>query len=107
MKLDDVSDNFNLPDLHHALSAFLHRDTRNGNMTHGVGVPRRSLIDRPPILPFDRVQVSYHDSSVALPAQTLHASPSSPEWLKGRRDAVLVNIDGQYEWPQSGVETHI
>jgi hypothetical protein len=113
MKLDDVSDNFNLPDLHHALSAFLQRDTRNGNMTHGVGVPRRSLIDRPPILPFDRVQVwhtvrlqqvSYHDSSVALPAQTLHASPSSPEWLKGRRDAVLVNIDGQYEWPQSGLK---
>ncbi|KAG2739313.1 hypothetical protein P692DRAFT_20881930 [Suillus brevipes Sb2] len=115
MKLDDVSDNFNLPDLHHALSAFLQRDTRNGNMTHGVGVPRRSLIDRPPILPFDRVQVwhtvrlqqvSYHDSSVALPAQTLHASPSSPEWLKGRRDAVLVNIDGQYEWPQSGLKGH-
>lgn len=113
MKLDDVSDNFNLPDLHHALSAFLQRDTRNGNMTHGVGVPRRSLIDRPPILPFDRVQVwhtvrlqqvSYHDSSVALPAQTLHTSPSSPEWLKGRRDAVLVNIDGQYEWPQSGLK---
>jgi hypothetical protein len=92
MKLDDVSDNFNLLDLCHALSAFLQRDMRNGNMIHGVGVLRRSLIDRPPILPFDRVQVwhtvrlqhvSYHDSSVALLAQTLHASPSSPEWLKG------------------------
>ncbi|KAG2046507.1 hypothetical protein BDR06DRAFT_1014664 [Suillus hirtellus] len=115
MKLDDVSDNFNLLDLHHALSAFLQCDTRNGNMTHGVGVPRRSLIDRPPILPFDRVQVwhtvrlqqvSYHDLSVALPAQTLHASPSSPEWLKGQRDAVLVNIDGQYEWPQSRLKGH-
>ncbi|KIK33927.1 hypothetical protein CY34DRAFT_26962 [Suillus luteus UH-Slu-Lm8-n1] len=113
MKLDDVSDNFNLPDLRHTLLAFLQHDMRNRNMIHGVRVPRRSLIDRPPILPFDRVQVwhtvrlqqiSYHDSSVALPAQTLHASPSSPEWLKGRRDAVLVNIDGQYEWPQSGLK---
>jgi hypothetical protein len=113
MKLDDVSDNFNIPDLRHALSDFLRRDTRNGNMIHGVGVSRRSLIDHPPTLPFDRVQVwhtvrlqqvSYHDLSVTLPAQTLHASPPSPEWLKGRKDAILVNIDGQYEWPQSGLK---
>ncbi|KAG0695633.1 hypothetical protein DFH29DRAFT_879890, partial [Suillus ampliporus] len=57
MKLDDVSNNFNIPDLRHALSDFLRRDTRNGNMIHGVGVPRRSLIDDPPTLPFDCVQV--------------------------------------------------
>ncbi|KAG1784901.1 uncharacterized protein HD556DRAFT_1451287 [Suillus plorans] len=113
MKLDDIADTFNIPGLHHALSDFLQRDARNRNLIHGVGVPRRSLIDRPLTLPFDRAQVwhtvrlqqvSYHDSSAALPAQTLHTSPSSPEWLKGRRDAVLVNIDGQYEWPQSGLK---
>ncbi|KAG2146499.1 uncharacterized protein EDB93DRAFT_1250780 [Suillus bovinus] len=39
MKLDDVSNNFNIPDLCHALSAFLQCDMRNGNMIHGVGVP--------------------------------------------------------------------
>ncbi|KAG1900850.1 uncharacterized protein F5891DRAFT_1225473 [Suillus fuscotomentosus] len=113
MKLDDIADTFNIPDLCHALSDFLQRDARNQNLIHGVGVPRRSLIDRPPTLPFDCAQVwhtvrlqqvSYHDSSTALPAQTLHASPSSSEWLKGRRDAVLVNIYGQYEWPQSGLK---
>lgn len=53
MKLDDVSDNFNIPDLRHTLSAFLQCDMRNGNMIHGVAVPRRSLIDHPQILPFD------------------------------------------------------
>ncbi|KAG1831476.1 hypothetical protein EV424DRAFT_1314149, partial [Suillus variegatus] len=113
MKLDDIADTFNIPDLHHALSDFLQCDARNRNLIHGVGVPRRSLIDHPPTLPFDHAQVwhtvrlqqvSYHDSSAALLAQTLHASPSSPKWLKGRRDAVLVNIDGQYEWPQSGLK---
>lgn len=112
MKIDDVADEFNIPDLRDAISNFLRLDARNRDVIHGVGISRRSLIDRPSTLPFDRVQVwhtvrlqevSFHDPCVILPAQTLHASPPCPGWPKGQRDAVLINVDREYEWPQSGL----
>ncbi|KAG1843085.1 hypothetical protein C8R48DRAFT_619062 [Suillus tomentosus] len=117
LKIDEVADDFNIPDLRQVLSDFLQRDTRNGEAGHGLGVPRRSLIDRPSTLPFERIQVwhvvrlqqvSFHDASVVLPAQTVHASPPSPVsgWPKGRRDAVLVNVDQAYDWPKSGLMGH-
>ncbi|KAG1905438.1 uncharacterized protein F5891DRAFT_1183385 [Suillus fuscotomentosus] len=93
MKIDDVADEFNILDLHDAISNFLQLDARNRDVIHEVGVSRRSLIDRPSTLPFDRVQVwhtvhlqevSFHDPRVILPAQTLHASPPCPGWPKGQ-----------------------
>ncbi|KAG2058765.1 hypothetical protein BDR06DRAFT_980181 [Suillus hirtellus] len=87
LKIDEVADQFNIPDLRYALSDFLQRDARNGNGVFGVGVPRRSLIDRPLNIPFERIQVWHtvhlqqvclHDSRVVLPAQTMHASPPCP-----------------------------
>jgi len=112
VKIEDVASDFNIPNLHVVLSDFLQRDSRDRETVHGVDGPRiRPLIDRSSTLPFDRVQVwhsvrlqqtSFHESSV-LPAQTVHASPSSPEWPKGRRDTVLVNVDGESEWPKSGL----
>jgi hypothetical protein len=113
VKLDDVSTDFNLPDLHVALSSFLQHDVRERGIVHGVGGPRqRPSIDRPPILPFDRVQLwntvrlqlkSFHNPDIVLPAQTIHASPPGPGWPKGRWDAILVNVDTAYEWPKSGL----
>ncbi|KAG0705985.1 hypothetical protein DFH29DRAFT_799255 [Suillus ampliporus] len=114
LKIDEVADDFNIPDLRQVLSDFLQRDVRNGEAGHGLGVPRRQLIDRPSVLPFERIQiwhtvclqqVSFYDASIVLPAQTVHASPPSPAsgWPKGRRDAVLVNIDRAYDWPKSGL----
>lgn len=112
LKIDDVADDFNIPDLRQALSDFLQCDARNGDVVHRVGVSRRSLIDRPSTLPFDRVQIwhsvrlqqfSFHDTSIVLPAQTTHASPPLPGWPKGRQDTVLLNIDSGYDWPKSGL----
>jgi hypothetical protein len=109
VKVGDVSVDYNIPDLHVTLSDFLQRDTRGRGVVHEVALRRRLLIDRPPIIPFDCVQVwhsvhlqqtSFHDSSI--PGQTVHASPSGPGWPKGRWDVVLVNIDGAAEWPKSG-----
>ncbi|KAG1879138.1 hypothetical protein F4604DRAFT_1880090 [Suillus subluteus] len=93
MKIDDVADEFNILDLHDAISNFL-------DAIHGFGISGRSLIDHPSTLPFDRVQVwhtvrlqevSFHDPCIILPVQTLHASPPCPE---------------EYEWPQSGLRGH-
>ncbi|KAG2158271.1 uncharacterized protein EDB93DRAFT_1238045 [Suillus bovinus] len=115
VKVGDISVDYNIPDLHVLLSDFLQCDTRGRGVVHEVALRRRPLIDRPPILPFDRVQVwhsvrlqqtSFHDSSIILPAQTVHASPLGPGWPKGRRDFVLVNIDGVAEWPKSGLTGH-
>jgi hypothetical protein len=113
VKLDDVSTDFNLLDLHVALSSFLQHDARERGIVHGVGGPRqRPSIDRPPILPFDRIQLwnmvrlqlkSFHNPDIVLPAQTIHASPPGPGWPKGRQDAILVNVDTAYEWPKSGL----
>ncbi|KAG1887062.1 hypothetical protein F4604DRAFT_1675108 [Suillus subluteus] len=47
LKIDEVADRFNIPDLCHALSDFLQHDARNGDDVFGVGVPRRLLIDCP------------------------------------------------------------
>ncbi|KAG1720428.1 hypothetical protein EDD22DRAFT_730925, partial [Suillus occidentalis] len=117
LKINEVANDFNIPDLGQVLSDFLQRDARNGAAGHGLGVARRQLIDRPSVLPFERIQiwhtvrlqqVSFYDASVVLPAQTVHASPPSPAsgWPKDRRDAVLVNIDRAYEWPKSGLMGH-
>ncbi|KAG0697850.1 hypothetical protein DFH29DRAFT_1003402 [Suillus ampliporus] len=112
VKVEDVSIDYNILDLHIALSDFLQRDARARGVVHEVASRRRPLIDRPPILPFDRIQVwhlvrlqqtSFHDSSIVLPAQTIHASPSGPGWPKGQRDFVLVNIDRAAQWPKSGL----
>jgi len=112
VKIEDIADDFDIPDLYAALSDFLRHDVRDRGAVHRVGPRRRPLIDRPSTLPFDRVQVwhtvrlqqmSFHDSSIVLPAQTIHASPSGPGWPKGRRDPVLVNVDGVSEWPKSGL----
>ncbi|KAG2738995.1 hypothetical protein P692DRAFT_201730262 [Suillus brevipes Sb2] len=116
VSVDDVATNFNIPGLHVALSEFLLRDARERGEVYGVGGPRRRpLIDHPPILPFDRVQLwhtvrlqqtSFHHSSIILPAQTVHASPPGPGWPKGRQDAVLVNVEGGSVWPKSGLTGH-
>ncbi|KAG0692181.1 hypothetical protein DFH29DRAFT_1009184 [Suillus ampliporus] len=114
LKIDEVANDFNIPDLRQVLSDFLQRDVRNREAGHGLGVPRRQLIDCPSVLPFEHIQiwhtvhlqqVSFYDASVVLPAQTVHASPPSPAsgWPKGRWDAVLVNIDQAYDLPKSGL----
>ncbi|KAG2338456.1 hypothetical protein BDR05DRAFT_893431 [Suillus weaverae] len=92
VKVEDISIDYNIPDLQDVLSDFLQRDARDSGVVHGVTSRRRPLTDRPPILPFDHIQVwhsvclqqtSFHNSSIVLPAQTIHASPSGPGWPKG------------------------
>ncbi|KAG2115446.1 hypothetical protein DEU56DRAFT_748706 [Suillus clintonianus] len=116
VSVDDVTTTFNILDLRVALSEFLLHDARERGAVYGVGGPRRRpLIDRTPILPFDRVQLwytvrlqqtSFHNPSITLPAQTIHASPPGPGWPKGRHDTVLVNVEGGSVWPESGLTGH-
>ncbi|KAG1790047.1 uncharacterized protein HD556DRAFT_1310846 [Suillus plorans] len=52
------------------------------------------------------MQTSFHNSSITLPAQTIHTSPPGPGWPKGQQDAVLVNVEGGSVWPESGLTGH-
>ncbi|KAG1843443.1 hypothetical protein F4604DRAFT_1689530 [Suillus subluteus] len=115
LKIDEVADRFNIPDLCHALSDFLQHDARNGDGVFGVGVPIRSLIDCPLNIPFEHIQVWHtirlqkvclHDPHIVLPAQTMHASPACPGWPKGRQDVAIVNVNSMYDWPKSGLMGH-
>ncbi|KAG1824986.1 hypothetical protein EV424DRAFT_1471865 [Suillus variegatus] len=115
LKIDKVADQFNIPDLRHALSDFFQRNVRNGDRVFGVGVPRRLLIDHPLNIPFEHVQVWHtvrlqqaclHDPSIVLPAQTMHASPACPGWPKGRQDVAIFNINSAHDWPESGLMGH-
>ncbi|KAG0705579.1 hypothetical protein DFH29DRAFT_980830 [Suillus ampliporus] len=93
VKIDEVADQFNIPDLRYALSDFLQCNARNGNGVFGVGVPRRSLIDRPLNIPFERIQL-WH--TVCMQQVCLH-DPS---------DVAIVNVDSVYDWPKSGLKGH-
>ncbi|KAG0695794.1 hypothetical protein DFH29DRAFT_879790 [Suillus ampliporus] len=97
VKVEDISIDYNILDLHVVLSDFLQHDARARGVVHEVASRRRPLIDCPPILPFDRIQV-WHS--------TIHASPSDPGWPKGQQDFVLVNVDRATQWPKSGLTGH-
>jgi hypothetical protein len=113
VSVDDVTTNFNIPDLHVVLSEFLLHDVRERGEVYGVGGPnRRPSIECPLILPFDHLQLWYtvhlqetafHNSSITLPAQTIYASPPGPGWSKGQQETVLVNVEGGSVWPESGL----
>jgi hypothetical protein len=49
-------------------------------------------------------RASFHDSNTLLPPQTVNAMPPNQQWPHGRYDAILVCTDGNYQWPQSGLE---
>ncbi|KAG1895269.1 uncharacterized protein F5891DRAFT_960466 [Suillus fuscotomentosus] len=115
LKINEVADEFNIPDLWYALSDFLQHDARNRDGVFWVGVPRRSLINRPLNISFECVQIWHtirlqqiclHDLSVVLPAQTMHASPARVGWSKGRKDVAILNVDSAYDWPKSGLKGH-
>jgi hypothetical protein len=109
MTISDVMDKFNLPDLRGALADFL--DHINNEQPLKIGSHRAANADS--LLPFDHLQVwikvqvqnrSYHAPHSILPPQTINALPPSGVWTSGHSDVVLINIDNNKVWPQSGLK---
>ncbi|KAH7918132.1 hypothetical protein BV22DRAFT_1051938, partial [Leucogyrophana mollusca] len=94
MQVDDIADKFRLPDLRGALADYIQREQRLNGGLHSVWYRVRLQ------------QTAYHDRSRVLPAQTVNAVPPNSEWENGRYDAVLIHTDGNYEWPDSGLNGH-
>jgi hypothetical protein len=110
MTIEQVAENFNLPDLHGALVDYVSRGGDNANVAGGRRVANR---DSP--LPNDikmlevwtkvRIQnCAYHAPHDVLPAQTINVLPPSVPWPSGRGDPVIINTNKAKIWPHSGFE---
>jgi hypothetical protein len=112
MVVDDVAALFNIPDLRPALSDYIQRVNRSNNGYIGALGGRRSASEGCK-LPFNHLQVwkkfrlqnaAYHFPHDPLPSKTVNASPPLNEWILGRYDPVIANLDPDFKWPHSGLE---
>ena len=112
MPINDIATLFNIPDLHKALSDYIQRISNANDGYIRVLGGRRSALQGTQ-LPFTHLQVwkkvrlqnkAYHYPHETLPPKTINAYPPSGEWELGRYDSVVINLDKDSEWPQSGLE---
>jgi hypothetical protein len=105
MPIDQVAAKFNIPDLPGALADYL----INGDIVRVGGC---CLHGDHTILPFDAVEVwtkvriqncAYHAPHDIIMAQTANALPPLTTWPSGRADTVLINVNSDSVWPQSGL----
>ena len=104
MLVDDVAALFAIPDLREALSDYIQRVNRADDGYIRTLGGRRSAI-RGCQLPFTHLQVwnkfrlqntAYHFPYDPLPSKTVNASPSDDEWILGRYDPVIANLDPDF-----------
>ncbi|KAJ3515808.1 hypothetical protein NLJ89_g1535 [Agrocybe chaxingu] len=118
LAVDDVSTQFELPDLRPALADYLNRletsDMDKSPHIQLVGGRRFSPEGCP--LPFTKIEVwqkvrlqttTYHYPHDILPPVTINARPPSKEWPHGQFDQAIFNLDAAQKWPKSGLKGHI
>ena len=107
MTIDQIAAKFNIPDLPGALADYL----INRDIAHVSG---RHLHGDHTVLPFTAVEVwtkvqiqncTYHAPHNIIPAQMANALPPSTTWQSGHADTVLINVNSDYVWPQSGLNS--
>ena len=105
MTIDQVAAKFNISDLLGALADYL----INGDIVHVGG---HHLRGDHTILPFNAVEVwtnvriqncAYHAPHDIILAQTANALPPLTTWPSGHADTVLINVNSDSVWPQSGL----
>ena len=117
--IDEIAAKFNLPDLRPAIADFINyvrkvdldvRDLEGNTYVTHVGGHRRARQDvQFPVTHLEvwtnlRLQTTaYHHPHNILPAVTINAGPPSSEFPHGRFDPVIVNIDQDHSWPESGI----
>lgn len=109
MLIDDAAQMFCIPDLRPALADYLYHINR-GQDVRMIGGRRIAPVEAD--LPFDNIQIwhkvrmqvlPYHSSQDLASPRTLHASPASSEWPRGRFDTALINNNPSFNWPHSGI----
>lgn len=113
MKIDDVAEVFQLPDLRPAIADFLHSVSASQQTRPTTVIGGRRLAPEGCELPFTHLEIwthlrlqnrEYYPPHDVLPPVTINARPPSEAWPRGRYDAVLVNEDPNKVWPSSGLE---
>ncbi|KAJ6461670.1 hypothetical protein C8R45DRAFT_841979 [Mycena sanguinolenta] len=107
ISIEEASTRFVLPDLRPALAAYLRKAAGSQIV---IGGKRPNLPDDN--IFFDQLEYwksvriqsrSFHDQEKIMLPETANAAPPDQEWKCGRADAVIVNTDSQFQWPQSGL----
>ena len=111
LKVDEVAEQFDIPDLRGALADFL--ASRGGNKALGG----RRIATKDANLPFNYLQVwvkvqlqnrAYHGPHNILPPQTVNAAPPpSGRSTFHHADVILLNTDTSQVWPASGLEGNV
>ncbi|KAH7918561.1 hypothetical protein BV22DRAFT_1024408 [Leucogyrophana mollusca] len=113
MTVNKTADTFGLRDLRPALADYLSR-VQDGVTYHGIGGRRKAHAGCH--LPFERIQVwcklrlqlhSFHYPDLVEPSQAVNAFPPSRVWPYGKYDSVIINVNPEFNWPDSGLEGHL
>ncbi|KAF8415527.1 hypothetical protein L210DRAFT_3616586 [Boletus edulis BED1] len=109
--IDEVAEEFGLPDLRGALADYVSRQGQPRQRTfHTFSGPRRSGPNA--VLPFTELQVwhkvrlqqkSYHRANELGPTFTINAHPPNRTWKHGRYDAAILQVDQAHQWPLGGL----
>ncbi|KAI6128922.1 hypothetical protein EDD16DRAFT_1690159 [Pisolithus croceorrhizus] len=100
LSVDEAAVMFNLPDLHAAISEYLH--CLQSRMPHHVSWVRSQQDHQ---LPFNHLQIWCKVHTPDTP-QTLHAFSPSTVNLHGLYDTTIINTDPDSNWLQQGLEGH-
>ena len=111
MSIEEVSMEFDIPDLHAALQHFLHGWSSKDHHVNTFGGRRHSSNNS--VLPFSQLEIwkkftlqtkSFHPPRKPCEPRTVSCLPPSTDWPHGRYDSVILNVDTSHEWPYSGLE---
>ncbi|KAJ7435753.1 hypothetical protein FB451DRAFT_1344717 [Mycena latifolia] len=111
LSIHDASKTYQLPDLEPALLAYLQRGSSRKDFKLGGQRPGLSNAT----LGFQKVQTwhrvrlqskAFHNPAQILIPETINALPPTATWALGRADAVIINTDADFTWPQSGLQGH-
>lgn len=108
--IEDVSQQFNLPDLRSALAEYMAQVWSGANpMAFSINAWQRAADS---LLPFSHLQVwnsfclqlkTYHAPNMTNPPQQINAFPPSKKLPFGQADPVIYNVDSEEKWLHSSL----
>lgn len=110
MTIIEAAVKFSLPDLQGALTDYISCGTAGGTYTIGGRCSSNNttlLHEDTKVEVWNKAQLqnyAYHTPHEICPAQTINVSPPSTVWSMGHADAVLVNTNSAFVWPQSSMK---
>ena len=113
LPIDEAAANFRIPDLQPAIADFVNKVCKGLSGTNGYvqDVGGRRFAGEDAHLHVTQLEVwkkvrlqttAYHHPHDILPPTTINAAPPSPEFPHGHFDPVVINVNQNQKWPESG-----